>query len=322
MDISYQTLQKMARDLPPFEGNQKAISNWLQSTDVQAYLNHYHINFCNEVAKLSHRFGQLHAGGFSIACHQWQPQQARGTVILVHGYTDNVGSMQHIIRFLLEQQWAVVAFDLPGHGLSSGEQASIDSFDQYRQVLFDVLNQLQDKTPNPWHILGQSTGAAVILNYLASYPDQQKIDRALLLAPLVRSYGWQRDRCLFALIKPFVSSLKRTFTLSSHDQNFLDFVQHRDPLQPLRTPVAWIAAMREWVGKFTEMTPQWRQLMVIQGDDDHTVDWEFNIAEIERVFPKTDTHIISGAHHQLVNEAPAYRNQVFSLVGQWLRSEK
>ncbi len=319
MECSYQSLRRLAQQLPHFASEKAGDINWLRQTEVQAYLNHYHINFSWEIRGVKHRFGQLEAGSFAIACHHWQPDVAKGTLFLVHGYTDNVGTMQHVIRFLLQKHWAVVAFDLPGHGLSSGEQASIDSFDQYRQVLFDVLQQLRDKTPQPWHTLGQSTGAAVIMNYLVSYPDQPHIQQALLLAPLIRSYGWHRDRFLFAWIKPFVSSVHRVFSRSSHDDDYLDFVRHKDPLQPLRTPVAWIASMRDWVAKFTELTPQRRQLMIIQGDQDQTVDWQYNLMEIEQVFPLAEVYMVSGARHQLVNEALAWRGQVFQLIEKWLR---
>ncbi len=319
MELTYQTLRVLAQRLPSFDSDDDVLQAWVSEPEVQRYLNHYHINFINELDDIQYRFGRHQAGEFDIAFHHWQPMLAKGTVFLVHGYTDNVGTMQHAIRYLLQNQWAVVTFDLPGHGFSSGDQACIHSFDQYREVLFDCLNFFQGKTPAPWHGMGQSTGAMIILNYLGSYPDQDKLDRVLLLAPLIRTYHWRRDRWLFYVVRPFVKSLVRVFSPSSHDEDFLNFVKHHDPLQPRRTPVTWINAMRQWIKKVADLSVQWRQVCVIQGDQDKTVDWNYNTAEVERVFPKTETYIVNGARHQLVNESAAYRSQVFQLVGKWLR---
>lgn len=318
MELTYQSLRDLAQELPAFDAEEADMQAWITRPDVQRYLNYYHINFTAEFANLNYRFGSQSAGEFDIAFHHWQPPNAKGTVFLVHGYTDNVGTMQHALRFLLQSDWAVVCFDLPGHGFSSGDQGSIHSFDQYREVLFDTFNLFTDKTPQPWHGMGQSTGAMVILNYLGSYPDQDKLDKAALLAPLIRTHHWSRDRWLFYLINPIINNLVRVFSPSSHDEVFLDFVRHHDPLQQRRTPVVWVRAMRQWIKKFSEFNTQWRKVTVIQGDQDKTVDWEYNTTEIERVFPNAETLVVNGARHQLVNESIKYRQQVFQLLAKWL----
>ncbi|MEB3734885.1 alpha/beta hydrolase [Halopseudomonas pachastrellae] len=52
--------------------------------------------------------------------------------------TIHMGLYRHLIQWGAGAAYAVLAFDLPGHGLSSGERASIDCFLRYQKVLDGV----------------------------------------------------------------------------------------------------------------------------------------------------------------------------------------
>jgi len=218
----------------------------------------------------------------------------------------------------LQQNWTVVAFDLPGHGLSSGTQASIESFDQYRDVLMVCLNRCRESLPKPWHGVGQSTGGAVWLNYLGSLPQQKDIDQVALVAPLIRPRGWALAQWVFPLYYLFVKHPARNFTNNSHDQNFLDFVQYQDPLQTRVTPMRWAAAMAEWIKDFDSFPIQNRSMLIVQGDDDQTVDFEYNLPTIKEKFPAAKIKMLKDARHQLVNESEPYRQPMLEMIGEWL----
>ena len=85
------------------------------------------------------RMGTLQAAGYQIAVQVWWPEQPRATLVLLHGYYDHVGLYRHVIEWALGMGFAVRAFDLPGHGLSSGARASIGAFSEYQTVLRAVL---------------------------------------------------------------------------------------------------------------------------------------------------------------------------------------
>ncbi|WP_439133793.1 alpha/beta hydrolase [Pseudomaricurvus sp.] len=334
MPPTLESLQQLAAHLPDFDFSLSVDqTDWLVTQPVQEYLNHYGINFAEEGLCESHHFGKFAAAGFDIAVQIWRPlkaltgnesdkDQSKGTIFLIHGFTDSVGLMQHAIRFLLQSHWHVVAFDLPGHGLSSGVQASIDSFDQYRDVLQVCLAGCQQALPRPWHGIGQSTGGAVWLNYLGAKPDQTEIDRLLLLAPLVRPKGWGSARWLFPAVKMMTDQLPRKYNTTSHDETFLEFVRHHDPLQSRITPLRWATAMEEWVQAFRGFDIQQRPLTIIQGDADTTVDFRYNLKAICQKFPNTRVVMIADGRHQLVNESGFYRDQVFAETAKWLSAGK
>jgi len=338
---SLELLEQLKSSLPDlnFTDSGKATAARFLATDaVQAYLDYYCINFSAELPSVYHQFGCFQAAGFALACHVWRPCEPedsarvegtsnkatsnRGTVWLQHGYTDHVGLCQHAIRWLLQQGYCVVCFDLPGHGLSSGKQASIESFDQYREVLAASLKLAGGALPKPWHAVGQSTGCSVILSLLESAtPAESNFERVVLLAPLIRAKGWGRLRWGYYILRLFKQRLVRTFNPSSHDLEFLEFLAFRDPLQARHMPVAWLGAMDNWVRDFDAFTEQPHELVIIQGSDDQTVDYRYNLNAIVSTFPHTQVHMIEAAGHQLINEVSHYREQCWSLIGQALQEE-
>lgn len=281
---------------------------------VPLYLGFYRLDFAAQYPGLVHAMGRVTAAGFRIATHYWLPPRARGTLLVVHGYYDHVGIYDKVIAFALAQGLAVIAFDLPGHGLSSGERAAIDSFDQYGDVLESILLRAQSRLPSPWFALGQSTGGSVLLNHLWRYEarrPQPLLGPTALCAPLILPRGWTRGRWLYMLIHRFVRQLPRGPSRSSHDENFIRFLDEEDCLQSRHLSVRWVGAMKNWDAQFQQWQPLEKSLLILQGTDDQTVAWRYNLNQLERKLPRATVKFIEGAGHQLVNERDDFREQVF-----------
>lgn len=292
-------------------------AGWAGSAQVQAYLDFYRINFARTRRGVAHGFGACDAAGFRIATHYWLPENPRGTLVVIHGYYDHVGIFGHAIEFGLQQGMAVLAFDLPGHGLSSGEQAAIESFDQYADVLAILLNRAQALLPAPYNGLGQSTGGSVWLNYLWRYEAVQAappLGKIALCAPLVLPCGWGRGRWLYMAIHRFVRYLPRGFSRSSHDENFVRFLTEGDSLQSRLLSVRWVGAMKNWDAQLRRWPSLDRSLLIVQGTGDQTVAWRYNLNQLRCKLPNAQVQYIEGAGHQLVNERDDFREQVFAAL--------
>lgn len=307
----------LREQLPPLLFDQDRDFSFQDSPLAQEYLDFYHINFVRELEGVRHGFGCLDANGYRIASHYWLPRMSKGTLVLVHGYYDHLGIYGHLIRFALQNGYAVLGFELPGHGLSSGAPAVIDSFETYADVLQRVVQRAADCMPKPWHVIGQSTGSAVILKHLWRY-DLHPFDKVMLLAPLVRSYGWRRVSWSHSFLKFFLTQIPRGVSRSSHDDDFNHFITKSDPLQPRIVSVRWVGAMKEWQAELRKATPKPQRVLLVQGDADTTVDWRFNIPLIQSKLPDNRVHTIKGARHQLLNESEKYRAQVFGALRDYL----
>lgn len=319
MKLTEQQLQKFAEQLPQLAFSPADDCHWAQSEVAQAYLNLYRINFACDFAGVRHGFGTIDAAGFRIATHYWLPADARATLVVVHGYYDHVGNFNRIVRFALENNLAVLTFDLPGHGLSTGSRAAIDSFNQYGEVLAEVIKQGANLMPKPVHIVGQSTGAAVILNYMwrddtECYP----LEKIILCAPLILPRGWRMGRFVFAVARHFLKQLKRGKARSSHDKNFNRFIMQHDCLQTKYLSLQWVAAMKAWDTQFRSYPTLQKELLIIQGTGDMTVDWRYNLPTIQQKLPNAKVVMIHDAGHQLVNESDLYLKQVFAAISSYL----
>lgn len=283
----------------------------------QAYLATYQLP--SEAEGYSHFVGNLAAAGFDLTVQIWQPKTPVATAIIVHGLFDHVGLYRHLIRYCLSKNWRVVTFDLPGHGLSSGARASIDSFQQYDLVFTRLLSNVSIHYNQPIHVFGQSTGAAIVLNYLMKYAIKEKFSpfaSVNLMAPLVRPHGWRKIQALYWLLKHFKRSLKRGRSVNSQDQKFLDFLWHQDPLQANELGINWVGAVKEW-NKFIHQQEVSRvHINIVQGNDDHSVIWQYNLAFLRKKFPNQSLRIIDTGRHHLVNENEALRQQIWQFFDQ------
>jgi alpha-beta hydrolase superfamily lysophospholipase len=279
---------------------------------LEHYLGHYGL------APLLAEHVGLHAGyvdarHFRLWTQVWSPPAPLGTAFVVHGYFDHLGLYRHLLARLLGRGWRVVLWDLPGHGLSSGPRAAIDDFDDYGDCLRALQAHLgeRDLAPRPWLGVGQSTGAAILATDALSRTDHAHWAGLALLAPLVRPFGWNQSSWLHRLVGPFMRTIPRKFRDNSTDADFATFLRDRDPLQPNRLDLEWVSAMRRWMPQLLALPPSQVPTLILQGEQDLTVDWEWNLAVLEGKFPNAIIHRHPEARHHLVNEAEPIRRALF-----------
>ncbi|MEX1033619.1 MAG: alpha/beta hydrolase [Cellvibrionaceae bacterium] len=314
-------LKQIQDVLRPLAFNIQEDEKHTRSPAFQKYLNHYQINFARTMKNVRHGFGTFKVGEFTVAAHYWLPDMPRGTIFVFHGYFDHVGLFNHLIRFSLQNDYAVVAYDLPGMGLSNGERATTDSFDNYYRVMTACCEHFRGLAPEKWYAVAQSAGSTALLKHILS-KGLAPFSKVVVLAPLVRSRGWSRDRWLYALGRLFIRSLPRVFSENSHDEAFLEFVKKSDPLQTRHLPVKWVGAMKNWIDDFGRFSPQPHPVYVIQGDNDNTVDWKYNIDQIKAKLPNAQVKIVHRGRHHLVAESAPYRAQVFASIKAYLEKKE
>jgi len=301
-----------------------------------AYIHHYGLDLRRQGQPVGHRLGTIESGGFKLVCHHFyrdaltQPGlnsadnrvennrvENKGTAFLIHGYFDHTGLYRHLISYALDAGYDVVIFDLPGHGLSSGPVANINSFQEYGKAFEDCL-ALADaqELGRPWITIGQSMGAAVIIDSLlhtdlASHFD---IQRYVLLCPLLRPSNWTWGRMLYAVSRWLPYSTQRRFSNNSHDVEFLKFLEWDDALQSQRLPREWVAAMIDYQRRFAKAPASKIPLSIVQGSGDGTVDWRFNLRNLQKKFPNSKSYLVADARHHLVNESREIRSRVFTAI--------
>lgn len=266
------------------------------------------------------RLGSFRAGPYRLAAQVWLPERPVATLLILHGYYDHMGLYGHLVAWALSMEWAVLSCDLPGHGLSSGKRASINDFGEYQAVLHGLFSEAEAlRLPQPWHLCGQSTGGAILLDHLLHGRLRPEVGETILLAPLVRPRAWKRSQLSYHLARPFVQEIPRRFSVNSSDSDFIDFVHNRDPLQPRTLPTAWVGALSRWIPRIEGARRSPRSPLIVQGEQDLTVEWKHNLDVLEDKFSQPRLLLLPEARHHLVNEREALRQQYFEFLAQQLR---
>ena len=283
---------------------------------LESYRDFYKLKFEKEIPTLEISIGIREICGYRIAVHFYrQASTAKGMVFLLHGYYDHVGLFNHALKALLDTGYSVVTFDLPGHGLSSGERVAIPDFNRYQIVFRQIQAMFEQEAPQPWSVVAQSTGGAIVIDLvldLSSRALPVPFKNAVLLAPLIRPRRFSVGRYIQQVVSPFTNYVKRGFAINSHNQDFLKFLRTSDPLQSHFLSTQWVGALKFWVADIESRIPTDYPLMVIQGQQDGTVEFEHNLKVRRDKFPRMELVLLPTARHQLVNESQELRQEIFA----------
>jgi acylglycerol lipase len=129
-----------------------------------------------------HDEGIFRGAGFVQLYEQaWHPAAAaRAAVVIVHGLKDHSARYAALAARLTQLGFAVYAFDLRGHGRSSGIRVFVHKFDEYLDDLAIFLARVAVREPGrPVFLFGHSMGGAIVTLYA--------LTRAPALAGLVLS---------------------------------------------------------------------------------------------------------------------------------------
>ena len=293
-----------------------AVDPAVYSAEAEAYFAHYGLNGDGA----THWFGSFESAGFTLAAHLYEPVQYTATVVLLHGYLNHTGQFRHLIRFLLDNSFAVATFDLPGHGLSSGETAAIDLFDQYITATQNFLQVVKDRLNGPFHAVGFSNGAAILIEMLLEN-SADDFDKVVMAAPLIHWTAYEQSKATYKIYNAFTDRVARYHRKNSSDKDFLAFNKKKDYLHAKYLSLKWVKALFDWNNKIEPMDACDKEVLIIQGDKDGTVDWKYNLELMGEKFPNAKIEIIPGANHELFNEAMEYKQQALNFIAKYFRQD-
>ena len=312
-----------ADDTPLSKKTIEAVKNKMQpliisdtvafSDQIKEYFSYYKL----DIKDVKHHFGWFQSDTFKTASHVFIPENPKGTVLVLHGYFDHAGIVKPLIDLCLDEGYAVVTIDLPGHGMSDGDRGAIDDYSQYASAIDNFILRYKATLPSPLHLIGHSTGCAAGFEYLATTKDNQ-IEKVIFLAPLVRSHLWGPSKAAFFLVNPFIKKLPRKFKKNSGDPDYLKFVKN-DPLEVRYVSAQWFKALYNWNKRIADYKIIPNPGLIIQGDRDKTVDWQHNLPFLEEKFSDITIQIIENGRHQLPNESSQIRKKVFDGVRSFLK---
>ena len=230
-------------------------------------------------------------------------------LVLVHGYLG--GSSQWIEQVaVFSQYFHVVTVDLPGFGLNH----SMESPETIRDYAEFVLNQLDRKGVEQFHLLGHSMGGMIVQEMAAMVPS--RINYLIL-------YGTGPVGMLPNRFETIEESKRRVVAdgtqLTGRRIAATWFVQREQAAQyhvcaeladkaSLQASLAGLSAMEAWSG-VPYLTQIKSPTLVLWGDSDRTYQWS-QPEQLWNNIPAAQLGVIPGCAHAVHLEKPHVFNAV------------
>ena len=302
--------EKIRKEMTPLNLNRP----YYPTKEIMAYFNFYQLNF----PEVEHYFGTITPQNHTLATHVFIPKNPKGTLFLIHGYFDHTGTFSKLISEGLSNHYAIVSWDLPGHGMSTGERTDPGAFDLCAKQFMEIIQHSEKVLPRPFYLIAHSTGCSIAMEYMYNTPSNS-FDQIIFLSPLIRHAHWKIGKFSYFMGKPFKKTIRRWDKKNSSNPAYLAFVK-QDPLHSNFLSLEYLNDLYNWE-KHVQDNPIWPgNILIIQGDQDTVVDWKYNLTFLQKKIQSTEIHIIPTARHQLANERSELLDKTFNIIFQSLEN--
>lgn len=237
--------------------------------------------------------------------------EAKGAVLVVHGYAEHGGRYHEVADALAERGYRVAVLDLRGHGLSEGARGHTERFGDYLRDLDDLLEELAKD--DAWKalgkpvLLGHSFGGLISFHYGLANPGRAR--GTFLSSPFfgiklaVPAVKRGAARVLSRLIPTFGLPSGLSGRDVSHDPAIIKSYDE-DPLNGKKATARWYTETVAAHARALELAPQFHgPLTIFAAGADRVVSPEATEAVFARVgSAKKSLRLLDGQFHEIFNE--------------------
>jgi alpha-beta hydrolase superfamily lysophospholipase len=278
-----------------------------------------------------HTSGQLTAAdGARLHLQAWLPgapgadetEGVDAVIAVVHGYGDHGGRYAWFGEAMGGRGYAVYAYDLRGHGQSSGTRGQVKSFEEYLDDTGVFLEEVRRRQPGkPLFLLGHSLGGLISARFAEERaPDVTGLVLSSPFLALVAEVPPSKavGARLLAVVWPGkdVGNTVRAADLS-HDQAVVEaYVTDRlvHHVAPARWAVQTLSAQNAAMAGAERIS---LPLYLLYGKEDPVADASFAEALFARVASHDKTvRAYEGLLHECLNEVG--REQVYADLAAWI----
>ncbi len=227
-------------------------------------------------------------------------QSDAGTVILIHGYngTARYTHFQYFAQQFIKRGFRVVLLNLPGHEFSGGYRGSVESFEDYGNMVMAFLGQYRKQLGPKTYLIGMSTGSVSIFDAMRRDKDLfSSVDKVALIVPFlyIKNSGVLNFASYFA---NSVSSKKS------------------GPLTTYNIPSKWIRKAQQW-GKAREqereLQIQNQNVFIAFAEQDKVIDGKKAQEFYKEVYPNARIKAYAGQDHLLSKSGyEIFREEIMS----------
>ncbi len=261
--------------------------------------------------------------GMTMFGREWKPEsEIKGAISLVHGLGEHTGRYQYVAEKLTGAGYALVGFDLRGHGKSEGKRGHAPSFNIFMDDIDKNIQITKEHFPGvPVFLYGHSLGGILVIYYSLT----RKSD---LKGIIVTSPGLATGTPLPAaklLLAKIMNRLMPSLTLEngldldnlSHDPAVKEKYVNDPLVHPMisaRLGMEMFAAGNYALAHASELN---YPMLLLQGAADHLVNPKVTADFAQKANPHMLTyHEFPGLFHELHNEPQ--KDEILKVIIDWL----
>lgn len=263
--------------------------------------------------------------GVALSVRWDRVEGARGVALIAHGFAEYSRRQEHLARALVSGGWDVLRYDMRGHGHSGGRRGHVERFSDYVDDLVQMVG-LARVEGLPLCVIGHSQGGLITATGLCA--GKLDVDAVVLTNPALQQAfqvpGWKVAAARWlskALPKVSLPTGLSADDLSSNPEANRDYAQDPMIFDGGTTRWGWeyLTAQRSLAEQvLSTSTPT----LVALGMVDPIIDARATQQWLS-LSRSTSLSVLTyeGLKHELSNELPTDRDQVFADILSWLTQQ-
>jgi len=263
--------------------------------------------------------------GIMFFTQGWEPDtDPKALIALVHGLGEHTGRYAHVGKVMTDAGYAMVGFDLRGHGKSGGARGHFPSLSTVMQDIKEFLVFLAQRYPElPQFLYGHSLGGLLVLTF--ALKDNAGVKGVIATGPGLRSpiHDQKSKVAMAKLLGSLVPSIQLSSDLEvtalSRDQNVVKAYVN-DPLVHDRMSLGFGKAGLDATDQVFNHAAEFPVPLLIMHSKIDKITYSSGSEDFARLVAEAGNDVTlklwEGLYHELHNEPE--KAEVFAFMAEWL----
>ncbi|MGZ9164479.1 MAG: alpha/beta hydrolase [Anaerolineales bacterium] len=263
--------------------------------------------------------------GIMFFVQGWEPDtDPKALIALVHGLGEHTGRYAHVGKVMTDAGYAMVGFDLRGHGKSGGARGHFPSLRTVMQDIKEFLVFLAQRYPElPQFLYGHSLGGLLVLTF--ALKDNAGVKGVIATGPGLRSpiHDQKLKVAMAKLLGSLVPSIQLSSDLEvtalSRDQNVVKAYVN-DPLVHDRMSLGFGKAGLDATDQVFNHAAEFPVPLLIMHSKIDKITYSSGSEDFARLVAEAGNDVTlklwEGLYHELHNEPE--KAEVFAFMAEWL----
>lgn len=261
-----------------------------------------------------------------LNCEIMESDNPKGIIVINHGFSEHLGRYGHLARFLVNNGYNVIRYDLRGHGKTTAVLGRLNDYQDFIKDCDVVVDYCKDSYPGlPLIIIGHSMGGFVSVNYALEHQD--KINSMILSGPAL--YDLPKSKGLNALALNVMGRLFPRFSIDNPIGDEICSVKEvvvanrNDKLVLKKVSAGMLYQFLKKGSKNIKMKQNDFDLpvLILHGEADSIVPQQVSQSFFEAIRSKDKTRIVyPNLYHEIFNEHQ--HDEIFNTILNWLKERE